>query len=321
MAPPGSGVGFEHFVGAAIRVRKSFGTDARARARRLAEVTGAGAARTSSAEGADEGKGGEGADEVSDDDEQADEGGEGGGEGWNYPVAVPEGASPGTVITVPLPGNQVAYATVPEGAGGEVTVPMNREAVAGAIRAASLAAAAEPLAEGSGGLAEAIGEAVGDALEAAQDAAVGAAKFLTSGFLQFGDDDDEDAPLKAIAPGPGAAYCAAKGREWFCLNTFTALREAASLKAGLPPLSGWMLKRGSRMTLGRFNTWKPRYFRLEGSELVYYEAEPGAALAVDQVRSARPRQPQPLISAATTARACTALSRSHLLTIFFLRPV
>jgi hypothetical protein len=40
------------------------------------------------------------------------------------------------------------------------------------------------------------------------------------------------------------------------------------------------------MTLGRLNSWKLRYFRLEGGELVYYEKESSAQTAEENFQTA-----------------------------------
>ena len=39
---------------------------------------------------------------------------------------------------------------------------------------------------------------------------------------------------------------------------FLSLREAASMRAKLPALEGWMLKRGNKMAKGSMNSWKLR---------------------------------------------------------------
>jgi hypothetical protein len=83
-------------------------------------------------------------------------------------------------------------------------------------------------------------------------------------------------------PGVGAAYAAIKGRQRFALNAFLALREASALASDLPPMEGWILKRGDAMSIGYLNSWKLRYFRLEGTELVYYEKEPTEAIATSK---------------------------------------
>ena len=44
----------------------------------------------------------------------------------------------------------------------------------------------------------------------------------------------------------------------FCANMFLSLREAASMRAKLPALEGWMLKRGNKMAKGSMNSWKLR---------------------------------------------------------------
>ena len=63
--------------------------------------------------------------------------------------------------------------------------------------------------------------------------------------------------------GAGTRYVEAKAAQQHGVSTFVALREAAALKAALPPLQGWMLKRGDNYSVGFMNSWKLRYFRLE----------------------------------------------------------
>jgi hypothetical protein len=205
--PPGAGCGFEHFCAVVAKMRRSMKADARGRARKLRDLT----------RPPDED------DEDSDSDNESDV--------WLYPATVPRGAKVGSVLTVPLPGGQVAFAPVPAAAGAPsgatpatVFVPMPPEAVQAAVTLATAAAAAPP----------------------SDEAAASAAASPTDG---------------RYVAGAGAAYVASKGRQRFCLNTFLALREAASLKADLPPLEGWMLKRGDAMSLGYLNAWKLRCAR------------------------------------------------------------
>ena len=85
-------------------------------------------------------------------------------------------------------------------------------------------------------------------------------------------------------PGPATAYLQTRARAAFCLDSFLALREATALQLGLPPLEGWFLKRGDAFTFGQLNSWRARYFRLEGPELVYYEVGLGWANRFQRLR-------------------------------------
>jgi len=208
--PEEAGCGFEHFCAVVAKMRRSMKVDARGRARKLRDLT----------RPPDED------DEDSDSDNEDD--------AWFFPATVPLGAKEGSVISVPLPGNQVAYAPVEKtnsAPGSTVWVPMPPEAIGAAINMAMAAAAetsttkTEEAPAATAAVASA--EAPGDALD---------------GYVA----------------GPGAAYIATKGRQEFCLNTFLAMREAATLKADLPPLEGWMLKRGDAMNVGYLNAWKLR---------------------------------------------------------------
>jgi len=203
----GAGCGFEHFCAVVAKMRRSMKGDARGRARRLRDLT----------RSPDED------DEDSDSDNEDD--------AWFFPATVPAGAKEGSIISVPLPGNQVGFAPVDNKnvSGSELWVPMPPEAVDGAMTMAVAAAAVSP--------------ALSSKAAATTSMTVAAAATDT---------------IVGYVAGPGAAYVANKGRQEFCLNTFLALREAATLKADLPPLEGWMLKRGDAFSIGNLNAWKLR---------------------------------------------------------------
>jgi len=205
---PEAGSNFEHFCTMVAKMRRSMKVDARGRARKLRDLT----------RPPDED------DQDSDSDNEDDV--------WHFPATVPLGAQEGSVISVPLPGNQVAFVPVENNnaPGSEVCVPMPPEAVGAAMTMARAAAAVSPASPS---------KAVAVTATKAQSAAT------SNSMIGY-------------VPGPGAAYIANKGRQEFCLNTFLAMREAATLKADLLPLEGWMLKRGDAVNVGYLNAWKLR---------------------------------------------------------------
>ena len=195
------GLGFEHYVGAILKMRAEQDADANAMAKRAKNATAT--------------EGDEGEDESDDENEEIDH--------WAYPVTVPEGALPGTPLSVPLPGDQVVYTRVPENkkAGDLFTVPMPMVSIAEAVRAAASAASGpEPSVE-----------------------------------IQPAESKDEaSTQLKRLTPeGAGATYLKERGRQEFCVNSFLALRSAIALNQQLPPLECWMLKRGDYFAKGSMN--------------------------------------------------------------------
>jgi hypothetical protein len=211
--------------------------------------------------------------DFSDEEEEFDE-----SDAWLFPATVPSGACPGTVLTVPMPGGVEVYASVPEGAypGTVFGVPVPETAINAAVQLA--------VAKAAGVLPPVEPETNFSHLE------------------QFERQE---------VPGPGAAYMEAKGRQRFCVNSFLALREAAALKGKLPPLEGWMLKRGDTMAVGFLNSWKLRYFRLEGDELVYYEAAPGEALAEEKIDKTRARGGTVAAAQQKAADECRAMTEQE----------
>jgi len=81
------------------------------------------------------------------------------------------------------------------------------------------------------------------------------------------------------------------------------VREVLSLQQDLPPLEGWMLKRGGALTIGYLNAWQVRYFRLEGSELCYYAKKPSSTLAEANIAVKQPGQVGALADAELRASA------------------
>jgi hypothetical protein len=236
-SPGDEGVDLFHFMDAIKKMRQSMGVDAKSRGRHVKQLQNQG------------------------DDDDSDDEDENGAQQWFYPVTIPDGATPGTVLTVPMPGGEVGFAPVGEGdgPGGVLKVPMTGVAVAACVKQAVKDAA----------------DGTARATELPPDME-GAGGGGSQGGVSYKVSTIENAPNE---PGLGAVYAAVKGRQQFCLNAFLALREASVLACDLPPMQGYMLKRGDAMSVGYLNSWKMRYFRLEGSELVYYEKEPGEAHA------------------------------------------
>ena len=280
---PNASLDFSHFVQCVATQRSSRGTD-------LASI----AAR---ARYCLQGKGEKGNDMADPDSDDDDEGGEGDAiqssaadlvaeaakdddaSKWLYPVIVPEGAVPDIVLTIPLPGNEIAYCPVLEGKnpGDTMFVPMTEVSVSACLKAASVAAA-----NASGASSVSSSAAVDEGLETSSDSGGMFASMM--GMFSKANDEDVYQPKKtSLKPGPGADYCAMRGRKFFCTDVFSCLREAASRAAELPPLEGWMLKRGNKMASGNLNSWRLRYFRQEGPELVYYKKRPGKALAESNI--------------------------------------
>jgi hypothetical protein len=191
---------------------------------------------------------------------------------WKYPVIVPEEAVPGTVLTVPLPGNEIVYYPCEEDdkPGATVFVPMSEVSVGACLKAASVAAAnasstaSEEVPKNSG--------ASGSIFES-----------MLGMFSKANVEDVYEPKKPPVKPGPGADYCTTRGRKFFCTDVFSCLREAAFRASDLPPLEGWMLKRGNKMASGNLNSWRLRYFRQEGPELVYYKKKPSSALAESNI--------------------------------------
>jgi len=206
----GAGCGFEHFCAVVAKMRRSMKGDARCRARKLRDLT-----RPPDEDDPD-----------SDSDNEDD--------AWFFPATVPAGAKEGSMLSVPMPGNQIAFAPVEnhDVPGSVKYVPMPPEAFSGAISMA-------------------LGAAAGTPSQAGEAAAPTTAAVASAG-------PSSETSIERYVAGPGATYMANKGRQEFCLNTFLALREAATLKADLPPLEGWMLKRGDAMNVGILNAWKLR---------------------------------------------------------------
>mmetsp|Transcript_9810 Transcript_9810/g.11903 ORF Transcript_9810/g.11903 Transcript_9810/m.11903 type:complete len:1045 (+) Transcript_9810:1413-4547(+) len=248
-SPGDEGVDLIHFMDCIRQMRTSMGVDKRSVSQNVKRLKME-RLKTAGAGGGGGGGGGvENVDDVESDEEDEDE--EATLSPWHYPVHVPEGASPGTILTIPLPGGEVGYAPVEDdnAPGTVVKVPMTAAAVAGCVK-----------------------QAVEDASSGnAARATEMPAETMTSLPSSRRVSCIEGAPDE---PGIGAVYAAIKGRQRFSLNAFLALREASALATDLPKMEGYMLKRGDAMSMGYLNSWKLRYFRLEGNELVYYEKEP-----------------------------------------------
>ena len=286
---------FSHFVQCVAAQRSTRGTDlasVAARARYCLQGTGE--------------KGNDMADPDSDEDNEGgddEEDGSGGGDlandddasKWMYPVIVPEGAVPETVLTVPMPGNETAYCPVPEGKkpGDTIYIPMSEVSVSASLKAASVAAA------------EAGGVAVKSEGEEGAEGGGGGGMF--SSMLSMFSKTNMEPVYEPVKPkvelGPGAEYCANRGRKFFCTNVFSCLREAAFRGSDLPPLEGWMLKRGNKMASGSMNSWRLRYFRQEGPELVYYKGKPGNALAESNISRVNAGEKQGQVAQANAADA------------------
>lgn len=148
---------------------------------------------------------------------------------WEYPVVVPEGAKPGCVITVPLPGDEVAYAPVGEehGVGDVIKVPMSSQTISACVADAVKAINCSTPHDHS---------------QAAASTTIPAPINMVH-------------PIKGaqFIPGVGSQYAAEKGRERFAFDAFLALREVTALSMDLPPMEGWMLKRGDKMAKGSMN--------------------------------------------------------------------
>lgn len=275
---PDAKLEFSHFVQCVATQRSNRGTDLASVAARARYCLQSGAQQGNDMADPDSDEDNEGGDD-DDDDESSQSGNSGAAlaaeaandddaSKWMYPVLVPVGAIPETVLTVPMPGNETAYCPVPEGKkpGDTIFIPMSEVSVSATLKAASEAAA----------------HASGVAVEASAEEATASGSMFGSMLRMFSKtklDDTYEPKRPPVEAGPGAEYCASRGRKFFCTNVFSCLREAAFMGSDLPPLEGWMLKRGNKMASGSMNAWRLRYFRQEGPELVYYKDKPGQALA------------------------------------------
>jgi hypothetical protein len=266
--PGDRGIDLFHFMDIILQMRKSMKVDSKSIVRKVLKL------KERQASGGAAANSNYGNKEEDDDDDSDEDCDERENTKWQFPVQIPAGAYPATILSVPLPGGELNFVKVEEHqrAGDVVHVPMNdivvnacvKQAVQAAANGHTISSAArfDGAAAGSGGG----GGGGGVATDASSS---GSASLLLP-------------PLKGAPPyerGMGAEYASMKGRQRFCLNAFLALREAASLASDLPPMEGWMLKRGDAMSIGYLNSWKLRYFRLEGNELVYYTKEPDERLA------------------------------------------
>jgi hypothetical protein len=282
--PQGCGASFAHFAATVARMRRSVKADARSRRKHAKEALGSlrsrGAAEAAAAAAAE-----------GDSDEEDDE-----GEAWLCPILPPEAAVVGTVLTVPLPGEVELHVAVPEGwqQGDTFAIEVPPLTCKAAVKAAVQDAAGfqEEETEGEPDVAQA-------ALGISKGELVGLA-------LNQGAASRRKQESRAQVPGPASAYLSQKGRAQFALDAFLELREVLSLKIDLPPLEGWMLKRGDAYTVGYLNAWQVRYFRLEGAELCYYDAKPGAGLAEANIAVKRPGKAGALVDAELRASAAGA---------------
>ena len=204
---------------------------------------------------------------------------------WMYPVVVPDGAVAGTVLTVPMPGNEIAYAPVTgdKKPGDTIFLPMSEVSVRATIKTASLAAAGAKSLAADEEDARRLTSDTRRTSSVAPRAPSMLGSFLRSSSMSAMEVDTYKPVKPLVQPGPGALYCEKRGRNFFCSNMFLSLREAASRVADLPPLEGWMLKRGNKIAKGSLNSWRLRYFRQEGPELVYYKEKPGDAKAESNI--------------------------------------
>ena len=87
-------------------------------------------------------------------------------------------------------------------------------------------------------------------------------------------EEDKSSTGDADGEGEGGGNVDWVGTQASGENAFTCLRDAVVLSNGVENIEGWMLKRGDKFANGRWNSWKLRYFRQEGNDLVYYTQQP-----------------------------------------------
>ena len=283
--PSDTGATFVHFVATVARMRRSAEADARSRRKQANKALGV---KSDAAE-----------DEDSDEDENEDD-------LWWCPILPPPAATVGTVLTVPLPGEVELHVAVPEGWEQGETFPIQVPPLAckAAMKAAVL--------DASGFQEEDEKASDGAAPDVAKEALGISQGEIMSLALNQGAASRRKQESREQIPGPATEYLTQKGRAQFALDAFLQVREVLSLQQDLPPLEGWMLKRGDALTIGYLNAWQVRYFRLEGSELCYYANKPAATLAEANIAVKRPGQAGALADAELRAStAGTALTEKE----------